>query len=305
MLLEVLHVKPVPAGFVDWLLSAQQMLIAELYTFRLITGQEFNFTSSDFDFGYGDKLWSANSVRFDAMKSKLQVGITVDEQEIKAAAYPTDTLNGNPFFVGLQEGLFDGAQFIRQRAFWQIDDGRPWVDYQTSPKGVITIFTGYVSEISKIGRTMAEIKVKSPLKFLDIEMPRNTFQASCQWTLYDAGCTLNRGSFTTGFTTVSANLGTITVSAIGAPVGGDGAPSYQQGRLLFTSGANNGLQTLIGSNDSTTFFLQYPLRIAPSPGDTFAASQGCLKTEVACRDKFGNINNFRGFLKVPPVHISI
>jgi len=297
--------KPVPPGFMDWLINAQQVLIAELYTFRLNNGIEMYFNNVDFDLSYNDKVWRANSVRFDNMKYHNEVGVRVDEMEIKAAAFADDLVNGNNFFIACQQGLFDGAQFTRQRAFWAVDDGRPWVDYQAAPQGVVTLFTGYISMIDKIGRTSAEIKVKSPLKFLDMEMPRNTFQAVCNWTLYDAGCTILRSAHTANFTVAAATRGTITVASISGPTGPDGAPSYQQGRLLFTSGTNNGLQTMMASNDSNTFYLQYPLVNIPAAGDTFAASWGCLKTTNACLNKFNNIANFRGFPKVPPVHVSL
>lgn len=298
--------KPIPNEFLNFLIGSHQLLVGELYTFQLQDGSQMNYTNLDFDLVYNGVVFTANSIRFDGMKFKLQVGIQVDEQMIKAAAYNTDTFfGGGNFFSTLQNGILDGAIFIRQRAFWQINDGRAYVDYQAPPKGVITIFTGLVSEISKIGRSSAEIKVKSPLKFLDIELPRNTFQASCNWTLYSPGCTLNRADFTTSYTVIDSSPLLIAVDNIPDDFGADGNPNYQQGRLKFTSGVLNGLQTLISTNSTTAFQLQYPLNVQPDIGDTFDASLGCTKTTDACNNKFGNLNNFRGFPFVPPVHISL
>lgn len=298
--------KPVPPGFLPFIQSATQILVGELYSFVLVDGSQMNFTNLDFDFTYGGITFTANSIRLDGMKFKLQVGIQVDEQMIKASAYSTDSFfRGDNFFTSLQNGILDGAMFVRQRAFWAVNDGRAWVDFQAAPQAVITIFTGFVSEISKIGRTTAEIKVKSPLKYLDIQMPRNSFQASCNWTLYSPGCTLLRDDFTTSYTVVVASPNEIDVTSIGTPTGGDGQPYYQQGRLLFTSGVNNGLQTLISTNTTTAFGLQYPLLVPPNPGDTFKASAGCMKTMDACNLKFSNFKNYRGFPYVPPVHISL
>lgn len=298
--------KPVPSGFLTFISEARQILVGELYSFALVDSSQMNYTNLDFDFTYGGITYTANSIRFDGMKFKLQVGIQVDEQMIKASAISTDTFfQGDNFFTSLQNGILDGALFIRQRAFWKVEDGRAWVDFQQPPQGVITIFTGYVSEISKIGRTTAEIKVKSPLKYLDVNMPRNTFQSSCNWTLYSAGCSLNRDDFTQSYTVSFADNMSINVNSVSPQTGGDGTPYYQQGRLVFTSGVNNGLQVLMAGNDDKNLFLQYPLLVVPNSNDTLRASAGCVKTTNACLNKFNNLLNFRGFPYVPPVHISL
>jgi hypothetical protein len=302
--------KPLPNGFIQWVSTAEQILVGELYTLQLVNGVQLSYTNLDFDVLYQGTTFSAQSIRFDGMKFKLQTGISVDEQEIKASTYPPPTevfpSGSDNFFLACQNGSLDGALFIRQRAFWQVNDGRPWVDYAADPMGVVTVFTGYVSEMSKIGRTTAQIKVKSPLKFLDIQIPRNTFQASCNWTLYDQGCTLNRGTYTGSFTVIEVvdNI-IIAVDATLNDSAADGNPDYLQGRMRFTSGVLNGFQTLIATNSVNAFQLQYPLTQTPAVGDTFMASLGCSKTLATCDQKFGNKLNFRGFPYVPPVHISL
>ena len=116
-----------------------------------------------------------------------------------------------------------------------------------------------------------------------------------------------RNSFTDSYTVASSDGISITVSAISPETGADGNPYYQQGRLLFTSGDNDGVQTIVRWNDTTIFYLQYPLRVNPAPGDTFDVSAGCLKTGRggACELKFSNLNNFRGFPRVPPIVMSV
>jgi hypothetical protein len=301
--------KPVPNEFIAWVASAHQILVGELYTLQLVNGVQLSYTNLDFDVLYEGTTFSARSIRFDGMKFKLQVGIAVDEQEIKASSYPPPEevfpTGSDNFFLACQNGSLDGALFVRQRAFWEVNDGRPWVDYAATPKAVITIFTGYVSEMTKIGRTSAQIKVKSPLKYLDIQLPRNTFQASCNWTLYDQGCTLTRTAYTTAFAVLEV-VDNIVIAIDGTlGTGGDGNPDYMQGRLRFTSGVLNGFQTLIATNSVSAFQLQYPLTQTPAVGDTFLASLGCVKTLNTCDAKFGNKKNFRGFPFVPPVHISL
>ncbi len=298
--------KPIPSTLVNLLLSSQQLLVAELYTFQFADGSLDHFTNIDMDLIISGVTYKSKSIRIEGLRFKLAVGFQIDEQDVKIAAYPFETLGGANFFTAVESGLLDGATITRQRAFWQPVDGRPFVDYQNTPAGVVTLFIGLVSTINKIGRSMVEMKLKSPMKLLDIDMPRNTYQPSCQWTLYDQGCTLTRATFTSSFTVSTANTSVIDpVGGIPTPVGADGVSSYYQGLLVFTSGVNNNIQTVVRDNDGTSFFLQYPLRVAPGVGDTFSVSLGCAKTSDTCNLKFNNLNNFRGFPRVPPVVVSL
>jgi len=297
--------KPVSSTYISYLLTQQRMPFAELYTFEFLDGNFAYYTNLDRTIFYGGNAYLASELRIEGLKYKIGVGFQVDEQEIRIGAYPGETLGGAAFFSALQEGLLDGAYLTRQRAFWQPSDGRPFIDFQSAPFEVITLFAGRVSTITKIGRSHVELKLKSPLSLLDIDMPRNTYQPGCQWTLYDSGCTLSRPSFTTSFTVLTANTTSIQPTGPIAATGADGIPNYYQGRLLFTSGVNDNLQIVIGNNDGTSFFTQYPLVVAPDPGDTFDASLGCSKQNLTCNDKFSNLANFRGFPRVPPVVIGI
>ena len=300
--------KPVPPGFLAWMLSAQQMVVAELYTFSFASGAFDRFTNFDTDIIYGGNTFKGSSIRISGLKSKLAIGWQVDEQTISIDAYPGETLGGSSFFGALQSGLLDGAYFTRQRAFWEVVDGRPSVDVTGTPKGVITVATMRVSTINKIGRTRVELKIKSPLSLLDIDMPRNTYEPGCQWELFSTGCTLSRASFQTNFTVLTATATSITPTVAVSPVtGADGVAYYGLGRLTFTSGVDNSLFVSIINNDATSFYLRQPLINVPSPGDTFFVNPGCAKTGRggACDLKFANLQNFRGFPRVPSEVMSI
>lgn len=297
--------KPVGSSLISLITSANQYLIAELFTFAFIDGTFDYYTSLDIPITYGGQTYKANGLRIEGLKFKLSVGFQVDEQDIKISAFPSDTLGGASFFTAVQEGLLDGGYLTRQRAFWAINTGIPYKDYQAAPVGVATLFIGRVSTIGKIGRTAVEMKLKSPLNLLDIDMPRNSYSPGCLWNLYDSGCTVNRASFTQSYTVVGAQPTVIEVASISPAVGADGINYYVQGRLLFTSGENNNLQTVIRDNNTTLFFLQYPLINVPVPGTTFTASAGCSKSPGTCLAKFANLNNYRGYPRVPPVFVSV
>lgn len=298
--------KPVSDAMINLILTQRRFNIAELYTFTFRTGIKNYFTDLDIPIVYGGQTYQANQLRLEGLKYKLAPGFQVDEQDLKITAFPGETLGGASFFSGVESGLLDGAYLTRARAFWFANTGIAWQDYKAPPIQVVTLFTGRVSVISKIGRTTVELKLKSPLSLLDTEMPRNFYSPGCIWTLYDTGCTINRASFTNSFTVLTATHQSVNPTGAVAPItGGDTLPYYAQGRLLFTSGVNTGIQVSIGSNDGVTFFLTYPLTTPPAPGDTFTASAGCSKKFETCESKFANRANFRGFPKVPPVVVSL
>ena len=196
----------------------------------------------------------------------------------------------------------------RYRAVWKVVTGNLLYDItHNDPFRVFTMFTGYTSKIEKGGQTKIEIKVKSPLVKLELNMPRNYYQPGCIWTLFDSGCTLLKSAFATSgaVTGTPTTIGIPVLGGISPELGADGIYYYAQGRILFTSGVNNGLLTLINYNDTVNLYLAYPLNATPSPGDTFTYYPGCSKSFNTCNLKFDNSVNFRGFDKVPPIAISI
>jgi len=81
---------------------------------------------------------------------------------------------------------------------------------------------------------------------------------------------------------------------------------YRRGRLLFTTGANAGIEKHIksqvasGSPDQQTItcWLNFPLAIAAS--DQAVLIAGCDRQLVTCKDKFRNLDNFGGFAIFAP-----
>lgn len=290
------------------LLQTNNFLMTELYQFTSLSGVEDYFTALDMPILYNGNIYKANALRVEGLKYKVAVGLTVDEQDVKISAYPGETIFGSDFLPAVAEGALDAAYLTRSRGFWQRTTGIAALDFTYAPIGVVTLFTGRISTVTKLGRTYAEIKVKSPLVLLDIDMPRNTYGPACQWELFNSGCTLDRASFTQSYTVGSSTDSVITPTVpLAFNTGADGLPYYQSGRITFTSGVNNGLVVSVSTNDAATFSIRFPLLIIPRPGDTFNASAGCSKFGKggACELKFNNLPNFRGFSRVPPVAFSV
>ena len=297
----------VNSTYINWILTSNRGIMGHLYQFTSATGTNDYFTDLDLDISYNSQTWKSSALRFEGFGRKLAVGLAVDEQSVKVWAAPTDTLFGANFLSGVEEGLLDGAIIVRYRVIWPMVTGNVANDVALTPIAVWPLFTGYTSIIGKGGSSHIEMKVKSALVKLNVNMPRNYYQPGCLWTLFSAGCALTKSHYT-----VASNIGagptltTIPISGgVPTPTGADGLPNYQQGRLLFTSGVNNGLQVLIDNNDSTNLYLAYPLNALPSAGDNLNYWPGCSKTYATCTSKWANEANWRGFDKVPPIMVSM
>jgi uncharacterized phage protein (TIGR02218 family) len=284
------------------------------------------------------RTFKSNSVRISGLKYSCKIGVDVDEQDVTMAvatpptfaqaastavsgdlgtgdlgqmilsddgiASPTfgpsqELIEGVPFLQALRQGLFDGAYLQRDRAFlyaW----GAP-------PIGTVTLFYGRISSIDKIGRTEAQMKVKSALVALDSDFPRNIYQASCIHTLYDAGCTLAKSSF--------ANAGTVGAGSTDQVIAWTNPQSqanyFNEGTIAFSSGDLAGYTANIKASTASTIIVVDSLPVAPQPGDIFTAYPGCDHTigldasgnpisgNNGCA-KFANTAHFRGFDQVPP-----
>ncbi len=209
-------------------------------------------------------------------------------QQVTIYARTIDTIGGAPFLQAMRQGLLDGAEIQREKAFFNA--------WGAPPIGSVILFKGRVAQIDSIGRTSAQVTVASDLVLLDIDMPRNVYQANCQHVLYDAGCGVAAGTYSAQGSVASGS----TQSLIEWP---SANASYQQGTITFTSGANTGATATIKSAGSGWLQLAYPLSNAPSVGDAFSASFGCDHTMATCQIRFGNLSRLRGFPFVPPPQI--
>jgi uncharacterized phage protein (TIGR02218 family) len=253
------------------------LLMADCYTLSLQSGVILTYTNADVPIAMNGAVFAANAVLVDGLTFKATTGLDVDQQHISIAAQPTDTIGGMPFLVALRQGVFDGCELQRERAFL--------ASWGATPIGSVILFKG---------RASAEITVASDLVLLDLDMPRNLYQPTCGHTLYDSGCGLIKNAFgTAGIVAAGSTPATILWSGAAA--------AYVQGTIFFSSGANaGGSATVKSAAIGVSLTLGYPLAVTPAAGDAFTIYQGCDHTKATCQAKFNNLANFRGFPFVPP-----
>lgn len=262
-----------------------QILMADCYTFTLRTGLILTYTSADVPIALNGYTYLANSILVDGLQFKCTAGLDVDQQQITICAKPTDTIGGVPFLEALRNGVFDGCEIQREKAFL--------TSWNAALAGSVILFKGRMGAIGNVGRTTAEITVNSDLVLLQINMPRNLYSPQCVHVLYDSGCGLVKSAFGAAGTVGSGSTSTVINWSSASSV-------YTQGTVLFSSGVNAGVSANIKSARSGTLLLSAALPNVPSTGDAFTAYQGCAHTLSSCQSQFNNQVNFRGFPFIPP-----
>jgi uncharacterized phage protein (TIGR02218 family) len=262
-----------------------QVLMADCYTFTLRTGLILTYTNADVPIALNGFTYLANSILVDGLKFKCAVGLDVDQQQITIGARPTDTINGVPFLEAIRNGVLDGCEVQREKAFL--------TSWAAAPVGSVILFKGRVGTIDKVGRTTAQITVNSDLVLLDLNMPRNLYSPQCVHVLYDSGCSLVKSAF--------GSNGTVGSGSSAALINWASSTSlFTQGTILFSSGVNAGVSGNIKSASSSALVLSAALPNVPAAGDAFTAFQGCDHTLSTCQSQFNNLIHFRGFPFVPP-----
>lgn len=262
---------------------------ADLFTLTLQSGLVLRYTTADIDVSWGGQTWLSRTVDGAPLIERgditFEAGLGVDQLEINVATDPAMTVAGLAWPHALRAGLFDGAEVELVRAVGALGAG---------VAGVIPRFTGKVGPCNP-GRLRSTITVDSLLAYLRAPVPRNVYQPSCQNTVYDAACGLDRASREVAVTVTAVAADELTLSISG----GHAPAAYLGGFARFVSaGGNAGQQVTVWDNGADSLVLLYPFPAPLAVGDTLALAPGCPKTTAACA-AFGNTPRFRGHPEVP------
>jgi uncharacterized phage protein (TIGR02218 family) len=267
---------------INYLNAGRVFRMADLYTFALVGGTVLRYTDADIDLAYQGDTFSRFLIS--RTKTKASIGVEVDEVTVTVSASTSDLINGMPWMAAVSSGALDGALITVQRIFMPT-----WGD---TSLGALMMFGGRTSDVN-IGRSEAQISIKSELELFNTELPRDLYQSGCLNTLYDNGCTVNKASAAVTGTVISTTGSTITTS-LGNPSG-----YFALGSIRFDSGANINASRSVRAFNAGIFTLSAEFDTLPSPGDAFTAWPGCDKVMATCDTKFSNLDNFRGYPFVP------
>ena len=280
----------------EYLTSNSQFIVVDLYTLSVIntawagglsvTSTNYYYSGSDYDIVYGGHTFTGSDAIFSRAGIKQTIGLEVATMDVTVYASSSMLILGVPFLQAVTQGVLDGAMLKVERAFLNDDH---------SLIGTVNWFTGHVAKVSP-SRNGVSMTINSLTDLLNATVPRNVYQAACQNSLYDGACTLSRSSYSATGTVSGISGSTITIigSAASTVIG-----YWDQGGIVFTSGANSGEARTIKSWGSGNLTLLSPLPLPPAIGDTFTVYAGCDKKLSTCQTKFSNEANFKGMPFIP------
>ena len=280
--------KTYTGSLATFLVSAKQIIYADLYTITLNGGTIIRWTTHDFAVAYSGNLFLRGpGIEDSGVTSKR--GVQVDTLDITVYADGNTTVSGVPFLSFVRKGGLDGATIKVERVIG--------TDMGVGQAGGYIRFAGRISEIKTLSKTEATLCCSSWVELLNVDMPTNIVSAGCINTLYGAACGLARASYAASGTASAGGTATTFTTSLTAQATG----YFDLGYIVFTSGANTGLQRTVKTHvTGGTFTLTTALVAAPAAGDAFTAYPGCTHTQAICLSKFNNLANFRGFPYVPP-----
>jgi uncharacterized phage protein (TIGR02218 family) len=277
-------VKAASPALIALLNSNTQFIMADLYTFTLVGGSVLRYSSAPtavvangFTFALGPK--------FERSQTRTVIGTQVDELDIRAYPEETDLIGAIPWMQACWQGQLDGALLQLERAFMP--------SYGVTTPGTVVLFAGRISDID-CSRTCIDMKCRSHLELLNIQMPRRLWQASCSHVFGDAMCQFDRASLALTFAAAAGSTGTLI----------QGAPSsstpFAQGTIVGVSGVNAGqTRTITGFTSGSVVAVKLAFLATPSAGDGFRLLPGCDHSVATCTSVFANAVHFGGQPYIP------
>jgi len=259
--------------------------MADLYTITLVGGTVLRYTTWDSTLIVSGNTFLTGPPNFKRTAIEEKIGMDTTTLDLEITASITDLLSGQPILQTIASGAFDGAALRIDRLF---------MDSSGQQIGTVIRFSGQVGAVDEVGRAYAKLQINSGVNLLQMDLPHMLIQPGCVHTLFDAGCTLNKASFAEANTVQGGSTVNKVIS-----VSAKGDTYYDSGRIVFTSGVNNGLVKAVSKYLGQQFTFNSPLPFLPSGGDTFTAYPGCDKTQATCTAKFANLANFVAFPFVP------
>ena len=276
--------KSAPAEVIAYLNGTDKFIICDLYKIVLASGTTLRYANYDIPVVWDGQTWASTGPVFEREKTKLSGEITVDSLAVTVTTDASDTIGGVTWMNFAHNGGFEGAVFTLYRCFMST----PGVVI-----GSIIWFTGTI-DVDGGGGMEMNWKVRSRMQAANVDYPKRLYYPTCPYELYGAGCGLNRASFAAAGEVTVANSALAFTTDISADDN-----HFDQGYLVFTSGALSGAAGPIKTNTGGAFIMLAGFDAVPAVGDEFTAYPGCDKTPTMCDAKFDNWDNNRATPFVP------
>ena len=273
--------KTIPTGLAAHLASGATTL-ATCWKLTRADGATMGFTDHDRDIAFGGTTYEAAG-GFTASALEHSSGLAVDNLDVAGALSSARIEEGD-----LAAGLYDDAEVEIWRVNWQ------------APAERVLLRKGNIGEVTR-GRGSFTAELRGLAHRLNQPTGR-IFQYGCDADLGDARCgvDLASGAFRGEGAVTSAGDDRVLIAS---GLGGFAAGWFERGKLVFTSGANEGAAMEVKAHalapEGARLELWRRMARPVEAGDTFAVTAGCDKQFATCRAKFANGINFRGFPHMP------
>lgn len=245
-------------------------------------GQAFGFTDHDADLSFDGYSFKAGT-GLDAAALESTTGLSVDNSQAVGALSAVGLTE-----TDIQAGKYDGASVWLWLVDWTRTDLR------------VLLFRGFLGEIER-GSTAFEVELRGLSEVLNTSVGRS-YIAECDRIVGDKKCGFDLDA--EGYSMVSEVV-SVKDNRIVRVSGGlefeDGW--FTHGVLNWLSGPNAGGQARLKFDTVHDGFRQIEIwEEAPNAigaGDQFRVTAGCDRRAETCRNKFSNLNNFRGFPQMP------
>jgi uncharacterized phage protein (TIGR02218 family) len=278
-------VKVASAALTALLAGSDQFIMADLYTITLVGGSVLRYSAAPTALIVNGCTFVLGP-KFERSKIKVVIGTQVDELDVKIYPETRDLIGSVPFLEAAWQGQLDGAILQLERAFMPT--------YGDTSPGTVVLFAGRISDID-CTRTGIEIRCRSHLELLNIQMPRRLWQSSCAHLFGDAMCQFDRSSLQANFTAQAGS----TQAQIAASLSPSPASLYMQGTIVGLTGANAGSSRTVANMGAGWIYVKLAFLSPVMAGDEFRLLPGCDRTLATCSNVFNNAAHFGGFPYIP------
>ena len=174
-----------------------------------------------------------------------------------------------------------------------------WLVNWADPDQRLLRFAGTIGGITRHGDAFeAELRGRAEA----LNEPRGrVYQPQCQAVLGDAACRVRLATLA-----VRRRADAVAAAQSFTFHGFDDHPDrwFERGQIRMEEGAGAGLSGIVksdrlGPDGTRTVTLWEPIRAEIGAGQAVTLTPGCDKRLATCREKFGNVHNFRGFPTIP------
>ncbi len=280
--------RTIPSGLATHLAGTALTLTYCLKLTRRDT-QVLGFTTHDHDLTFGGVTYEAlNSVSLTTLRQEL--GASVGSMDV-SGLIRSDKVTAEDLLAG----RYDGAELAILLVNWA-----------SLGDGAVTLARGWFGAVTLVDGAW-KVEYRSIAQRMQQQVVELTSPTCRVRALGDARCAPG-GTFANGavltdyqFSRTVASVTDTRQMVFSSDSHATGY--YNAGRVLFTSGDNDGLEREIKSHTlsggTAEIVLQEGVPFAVSPGDTATLEAGCDRRLLICKSRFHNVKNMRAEPHVP------